>query len=147
MANNPYLSRLKKNLKEQNDQTINERLAALGENATSDQVKNIFNEFNLPLPSLGRRQLTDEEKAANKAKREQKRREQKQRESEQKEKDLETLTEIYLNGTAEQKQVLLEIIAEYNKKLLIIEREKELEELKKQVSKKENELEELRAEM
>ena len=147
MANNPYLSRLLKYLKEQNRTDINERLSELGTDATSDQVKNIYKEFNLPLPSTGRAKLTDEEKTANKAKREQKKREQKQRESEQIEKDFATLKQIYLDGTDEKKQALKRVIDDYKKQMEIREREKEIEELKQQVSKKERELDELRAEL
>lgn len=147
MANNPFLSRLLKSLREQNRTDINERLNELGADATSDQVKNIFTEFNLPLPSMGRAKLTDEQKAASKAKREQKRREQKQRESEQKEKDLETLKQIYFDGTDEQKQALRRLINDCKKQMEIRDREKEIEELKQQVSKKEKELDELRAEL
>ncbi len=147
MANNPYLSRLLKSLKDLNRSDINERLRELETSATSDQVKNIFSEFNLPLPSMSRAKLTDEEKAANKEKREQKKREQKQRESEQIEKDLETLKQIYLDGADEQKQALKRVIDDHKKKMEIKAREKEIEELKEQLSEKEQELDELRAEL
>lgn len=114
MANNPYLSRLKKIAKENDKLEAFDRILAERPNA---DPKSVFVEIGLELPTMGAKKLTDEEKQAKQADNESK------------------LLDIYRNGTANEKKAIDNIIADHENNIEIVEQQKKLKEAKTALTK------------
>lgn len=140
MANrNPYVSTLLKRLAEQNNVQINERVAQLGSFPSKDDIVAVFKDFNLELPTMGRK-LNDEEKAERKQQREQKKAEKAEKEKQIIEDKFAALKDILINGVDEEKRALTEIIEKHQKTLVIKETQRELENVRQQAQELERKL-------
>lgn len=140
MANrNPYVSTLLKRLAEQNNVQINERVAQLGDFPSKDDIVAVFKDFNLELPTTGRK-LNDEEKAERKQQREQKKAEKAEKEKQIIEDKFAALKDVLINGTDEEKNTLNEIIEKHKKTLVIQETQRELENVRQQAQELERKL-------
>lgn len=114
MANNPYLSRLKKIAKENDKLEAFDRILAERPNA---DPKSVFVEIGLELPTMGAKKLTEEEKQA------------KQQEKENE------LINIFRNGTANEKKKLNDIIAEHGRIIAIDEYKRRILAMKDELKK------------
>lgn len=140
MANrNPYVSTLLKRLAEHNNVQINERVAQLGDFPSKDDIVAVFKDFNLELPTTGRK-LNDEEKAERKQQREQKKAEKAEKEKQIIEDKFAALKDVLINGTDEEKRALNEIIEKHKKTLVIQETQRELENVRQQAQELERKL-------
>lgn len=139
---NPYLSTLVKALRSSYNEEINNRLNELGDTPTKESLLAIFNEFNVELPRIGKK-LTDDEKQQRREERERIKAEREQQRNEKIDKQVETLRDIMLNGTDEQKQAIENVINEYSKAQQIREIQIEIEAKKEELRALENQIEEL----
>lgn len=105
MANNPYLSRMRKEAEQHGflenfDRMLNERRPADAEKyPTKEVLQQIFNDLGLELPKMGAKKLTEEEKKEI----------QKQNED--------ALLDIFRNGLPEEKKQLMKIIEDHQKEV------------------------------
>ena len=105
MANNPYLSRMRKEAEQHGvlenfDRMLNERRPADAEKyPTKEVLQQIFNDLGLELPKMGAKKLTEEEKKEI----------QKQNEN--------ALLDIFRNGLPEEKKQLMEIVSKHEIKV------------------------------